>query len=286
MARGTRGWAIVLGLTLLLLLFGSTRAGLHRAAREGIYPFENGAAWFRYRVWGRIVRLRQAEGVLRENRELTEAVARLRLDAALLEPIAAENLALRRQLDLGPRVRGLPVACLVISAGGSTGWWRQIRLNKGRAQGLAVGDAVLTPDGLVGRVSDLTATTADVRLITDPNSHIACQLDPVLPETGTVRGILSGSGVRVGNNRLPEFLHVIEPLRVRYLERDVEPAPRTRLVTSGLGGHVPPGLLVGYLLDSEIDADGLYRLGDVLPAADLASLSLVFVLTETGGGRP
>ena len=283
MARGARAWAVALLLTLALLTLGSSRAWLHRIVREGNYPFENGAAWFQNRVWGRLAVAWRAKGVLRRNIVLEEEVARLRMDAVLTEQVAAENIELRRQLEFAPRSSGRLVPCMILSSGGSTGWWRQVRLNKGGAQGLAIGDAVLAPDGLIGRVTDLSASTAEVRLITDANSRIACRLDPVAPDTGVVRGILTGAGWRAGADNLPEFLHVIEPLRLSYLERDITPPPRTRVVTAGLGGGLPAGLLVGYLLNSEIDANGLYRMGDVAPAADLWAISLVYVLTGTGG---
>ncbi|NLN00347.1 MAG: rod shape-determining protein MreC [Lentisphaerae bacterium] len=285
MARGTRAWVTALLLTLVLLMIGGTRVWMHRLAREGVYPLENGAAWIRTRIWGQIVRLWTADGLARRNRALEAEVERLRLDAAMLERIAVENRELRRQLDLKPRVPGRLVPCMVLSAGGSSGWWRQIRISRGRSDGLSVGDPVLTADGLVGRITDLTASTAEVRLITDRNSRIACQLDPVDPETGVVRGILHGADWNAGSDALPEMLHVIEPMRLRYLERDVELPPRTRVVTSGLGGTLPAGLLVGYLLDSEVDANGLYCMGDVMPAVDFASLTLVYAMAA-GGGAP
>ena len=283
MARGTRAWVTALLLTLVLLMIGGTRAWLHRLAREGVYPLENGAAWIRTRIWGQVARLWTADGLVRRNRALEAEVERLRLDAAMLEPIAVENRELRRQLALPPRVPARLVPCLVLSSGGATGWWRQVRLGRGHADGLATGDPVLTADGLVGRVTDLTASTAEVRLITDPNSRIACQLDPVAPETGVVRGILHGAGWRAGPAARPALLHVVEPLRLRYLDRDVLPPPRTRVVTSGLGGALPPGLLVGYLLDSEVDENGLYRMGDVMPAVDFGALTLVYAMAS--GGR-
>lgn len=284
MTRWSRNWGIGLGLTLLLLLFGGTRGWLHRSAREGVYPFENGAAWCRRQFWGRLTRLLQAGALSARNQALEDEVARLRLDGVLMEQVAAENRELRRQLGCAPRPPWRVEPCRVLSSGGTTGWWRQLRINKGQAHGLAAGDAVLSPDGLVGRIVELTSTTAEVRLITDPNSRIACQLDPSPPGSGVVRGVLYGGGWRAGRPGLPELLHVIEPLRLRYLERDLEPPPRARVVTSGLGGGLPAGLPVGHLLASELDENGLYRLGDVLPAADMASLSLLFVVTGAGGG--
>ena len=282
MARVTRAWGGALLLTIALLALGWPRAWLHQTAREGIFSFENGAAWFQVRLWRPVARLWRASAVERRNALLEAEVERLRLDAALLETIAQENAALRRPFDLPDRPPGRLLPAWVLSAGGTTGWWRQIRINRGRADGVAPGDPVLAADGLVGRVVSLDQSSADVLLLTDANSRLACQLDPVSPEVGVVRGILQGSGRRAGREGLPTLLHVIEPLRLRYLERDVVPPPRIRVVTSGLGGGVPAGLLVGYLLRSDVDENGLYRIGEVMPAADLSALAHVYVLTHAG----
>lgn len=286
MARWSKVWGAALALALLLLLFGGTRAWLHRAAREAVYPLENATLWCRRHVLARAAAAFHAGGLAARNRELEAEVAQLRLDSALLAALASENRELQQPFGAPARARGRIEPCLVLSRGGSLGWWRQVRLNKGRAHGLAVGDPVLAPDGLVGRISDVTATTADVRLITDPNSRIACELSPADAETGVVRGLLYGGGWSGRDADVPTLLYVIEPLRLRYLERDIMPAPRTRVVTSGLGGTLPPGLLVGYLLDSAVDANGLYRQAEVLPAADFAALAHLFVLVGAGEVAP
>ncbi|MDD5706524.1 MAG: rod shape-determining protein MreC [Kiritimatiellae bacterium] len=285
MTRWSRVWGLCLGLTVVLLLFGGTRRWVHRAAREGIYPFENSAAWVKRQLVDRFPRVWRSAALTARNQALEAEVARLRVDAALMEQVAAENRELRRQMGTAQLLAwGRLEPCVTLSRGGATGWWRQLRINKGSDHGVAIGDAVLAPDGLVGRVVDLSANTAEVRLITDAHSRIACRLDPAPPDAGGVYGVLHGSGWRAGDPELPEMLYVIEPLRLRYLERDVTPAPRTRVVTSGLGGGLPAGLLVGYLLASEVDENGLYRMGDVMPAADLRNLPLLFVLTGRSGG--
>ena len=77
-----------------------------------------------------------------------------------------------------------------------------------------------------------------------------------------------------------QLLYVIDPLRLRFLKRDVEIAPRSRVVTSGLGGVFPQGIPVGYLLETTVDPAGLYRDAAVMPAADLGNLQTVFVLAK------
>ncbi len=282
MAKGAKAWVWLLLLTLLLLAFAWPRSGLQRLAREGIFPLENGAAWVNYRVWRPLGRLWRAALVDQRNAVLEAEVERLRLDAILLEPIARENEELRRRLQLPARSTAYPLPALVVSEGGATGWLREVRISRGSRDGVAEGDGVMTPDGLVGRVSEVSHETSAVRLITDPNSRIACRLDPIDPETGVIRGILQGAGWRTSSGNLPALLHVIEPLKLRYIERDVVLPPRMLVVTAGLGESLPGGLPVGYLLASEIDAEGLYRVGEVVPAADLAQLAVLYVLIQGG----
>ncbi len=280
--RVSKVWGIVFALTLAALASVWLRARLASGAREAFYPFANAASWFRGHVVVRASGWASGGRLAARVRELEAEVARLRLDLMCAEALAGENRDLRQQLQFVAHAPERLVPCQVLSRDGTTGWWRQIRLGKGSRHGLAPGQAVLTGDGLVGRVTTVSPGSAEALLITDPNSRLACELDPPPPGIGAVRGILYGGGVRAGSN-LPELLHVIEPLRLRYLARDAQPAPRTRVLTSGLGGGVPAGLTVGYLLDSEIDAGGLYRVGEIVTAADLATLTTVFVLV---GGAP
>lgn len=279
--RVSKVWGIVFALTLAALASAWLRTRVASGAREAFYPFANATAWFRGHVLVRVSGLVAGGRLAMRVRELEGELARLRLDLARTENLAGENRELRQQLQFVAHAPERLVACQVLSRDGTTGWWRQIRLGKGSRQGLAAGQAVLTGDGLVGRVTTVSPGSAEALLITDPNSRLACELDPPPPGLDSVRGILYGGGVRAGANA-PELLHVLEPLRLRYLARDAQPAPRTRVLTSGLGGSLPAGLTVGYLLDSEVDAGGLYRVGEVVPAADLTTLATVFVLV--GGG--
>jgi rod shape-determining protein MreC len=75
---------------------------------------------------------------------------------------------------------------------------------------------------------------------------------------------------------------VVDPLRLRYLAREFDPAPRTRVVTSGLGQTFPKGLTVGYVLESRLEPNKLSREAAVMPAVDLASVHDVFILSARG----
>jgi rod shape-determining protein MreC len=284
--KPSKYWHGLLALSLALVIAGWFSAGLLQGAREVVYPFENAAAWVRRHVGAPVSGVFNRADLAARNRELTDAIDRLRLDVARLEAVAAENFQLRAALQFSPPSNCRVVVCPVLSQGGSTGWQRLIRVGKGRLAGLQAGDSVLVAEGLVGRIENVTPHTADVLLLSDSNSRIACELDP--PPTGTVavRGVLCGGGGRAAGEGELQLLYVIDPLRLRFLKRDVEVAPQTRVVTSGLGGIFPRGLPVGYILESTIDPAGLYREAMVMPAADLGNLQTVFVLAKGAEVRP
>lgn len=275
--KRSRYWQVLLAFSLLLGIVGWFRPDAWRAARELLYPFENAVAWTRRYAVAPVAGMVRSVPLAVRNRDLEAEVERLKLDVAQLESVAAENRRLRAALAFPPPPRRRLVACPVVSRGGTTGWQRQVRLGKGAGEGIAAGDAALTSDGLVGRVSVVTDHTADVLLISDPNSRVSCELDPPPAGVDAVRGVLCGGGGRSAGGGKLALLYVIDPLRLRFLKRDAPPAPRTRVVTSGLGGVLPAGIPVGYLLDSSVEPNGLYREGEVAPAADLEGLRLVLV---------
>jgi len=279
-------WYGLLVLSLVLAISGCLRADLLHEAREVTYPFENAVTWARRHVVTPVSGIFSRADLAARNRELTEAVDRLRLDIARLEAVAADNRQLHAALNFPPPANFQVVTCPVLSQGGSTGWQRLIRLGKGKSAGLQAGDPVLVADGLVGRIENVTPHTADVLLLADVNSRVACELDPPPAGTTAVRGVLCGSGGRTAGEHELQLLYVIDPLRLRFLKRDVEVAPQTRVMTSGLGGIFPRGLKVGYVLDSTVDPAGLYREATVMPAADLGNLQIVFALTRKPEARP
>lgn len=290
MRKASKIWYFCLAVTLVLLIFGTTRVWLHAAAREGNYSLENGFGWVKRQVFERGATLFRAQAVLNRLHELEDEVARLRVDAAQLESVAAENRELRRNAFLPERSFRRPERCLVLSRDGALGWWQTLRINKGSSSGIREGDAVVAPEGLVGKICKTSANYSDVLLVTDPNCRIACVLEPVEGKP-LVRGILQGGGWSSGGeDTVDSFLFTADPMRLDYLERNSPPGesgndempPRMRVMTSGLSGTIPGGIPVGWLISTEPEPDGLYKTGTVLPAVDMANLTSLFVLTDPG----
>lgn len=284
--KSPKYWYGLLAISLVLTAWGWFRDDAFRATREIVYPFENAVHWARRVVVAPVRGLFNRADLAARNDELSAEIERLRADAIRLEGIAAENRQLRAALTFPPPSGRRLVSCSVLSLGGTTGWQRMIRIGKGARDGIRPGDPALAPDGLVGRVERTSTHTADVLLISDPNCHISCELDPPPSGVGVVRGLLCGGGGRPAGEGELSLIYVIDPLRLRFVKRDIEPAPRTRIVTSGLGGVFPQGIPVGYILGSTTDPNGLYREAEVIPAADLGGLRVVLVLTQAPETTP
>lgn len=204
---------------------------------------------------------------------------RLRAGLLLLDALEEENASLRLHLAFVQRNPSL-IAAEVIPGGGGDAWSRRLRLGKGRNQGVPLHAPVLAPEGLVGHVVELTDETADVLLVSDPNSHVACQL----PDASgpPLHGIASGSGTGPAQ-RLPGVASADPVLRVDYLDAHGSPATGGLAVTSGLGGRYPAGLPIGTVRDVSLDSSGLYRRVLLAPAAPLASLRVAYVLAGWEG---
>ena len=172
-----------------------------------------------------ISRARDFVDVYRTNAQLTVENEQLLLWQQAALRLTSENAELRDLLKLVPESSSSFVTARIIADSGGA-YVRSVMVNAGRSNGVLRGQAAITGDGLVGRVTEVGNGAARVLLITDLNSHI-----PVIVETSRRRAILTGD-----NSEHP-----------RLLNFEAGPTPRIgdRIVTSGQGGVLPPGLPVG-----------------------------------------
>lgn len=236
---------------------------------EAVYPVERAKAGIfrgartRVRAWFR------AQAAAGENVRLKREVASLALALGDAERLETENARLRRALDYAAKEPELWLAAEVLSEGGAAvGRGKRIRIGKGSLAGVRDGAVVVVPEGLVGRVTAVTPHTAEVSLIVDPAVAVSCEIEATARPK--MLGVLAGAE---GGN-----------LILRHLRNVAEVPPRSRVLTSGLGGVFPKGLEIGTLqcVRSEKsvrnEASGL--VGEVLPSVDFASLEDVFVRRE------
>ena len=253
-------------------------------AAEAVYPVENGANWFSRHVVRRFKALFASGSALLENDRLREEVDSLRMACAEGDRLAAENARLRGLLGLDAPDSAMRfgtnawICAPIISRGAAAGNPCLLRLGRGQLAGVRPGAVVAVPGGLVGRIGNVTPHTSELRLLTDPSMRIACDIELGDSESGFAHGILSGRGLSPVASTDATLLYIVPPLRIRNVAQQPILQPRAKIITSGLGGVFPRGLLVGFLIDgAHGDETNLEQEGDVEPAVDFLALENVFI---------
>lgn len=145
--------------------------------------------------------------------------------------LSTENATLRELLNIVPDARVQYASARVISDLGAV-FARSVLINAGARHGIAKGQAVLTGDGLAGRVISVGDGSSRALLITDINSRI-----PVVIEESRERAIVAGD-----NSGRPRLTFIGPDSRIELGDR---------VVTSGHGGALPAGLPVGVISEIE-----------------------------------
>jgi rod shape-determining protein MreC len=140
-------------------------------------------------------------------------------------------------------------------------WFKSVTIDRGERDGVKKGMAVISPAGVIGQVLKTAPHYASVLLITDYNSAV----DSVVQRT-RAKAIVEGKG----ENRC----------QLKYLLRAEEAAVGDIVVTSGLGGNFPKGLMVGEINKVDKKGHGVFQYAELVPSVDLTQLEEVFVIME------
>lgn len=225
-----------------------------------ITPLERGAhgiGWLLRHGWSNYVDLRH---VRQQNEELQQQITRMRLQEAAISEDALEGRRLQALLAFKEKYVASTVAAQVIGTSGSD-LSHVLTIDKGSNDGLKPDMAVITPDGIVGKIRDVFPSTAEVLEINDQSSGAG-----VVLENTRIRAILRGTPagrVQIGN-----------------LTADSRIKPGEPVVTSGGDQVYPRGLPVGTVESIAPDPDRQPYTDIVIkPAADLNRVEEVLVIT-------
>lgn len=224
-----------------------------------ISPFERGIVWIQNssgNVWHNYFYLR---GVRAENRQLKEQIEQMRLEQVRLTEDASQARRLQNLLAFKEQFIAKTVAAQVIGSSGSD-LSRVVYIDKGKNAGIDRDMAVITADGIVGKVLLVYPNEAQVLLISDQSSGVGALL-----ENSRLQGVLRGS---------PNGEVVLERIM-----SDETVQPGETVLTSGGDQIFPKGLHVGTVTKVGAGKD-LFLNIKIRPAADLSKLEEVLVLTE------
>jgi rod shape-determining protein MreC len=203
-------------------------------------------------------------GARAENEQLREAVRHLSLLNSGYEQARQENIRLRQLASLSEELAFETVTARVVARTPSF-LSNVIYIDRGSKDGVYVDAPVISGAGIVGRAVIVSGHQAQVQLITNPGASMGAML-----ESTRTPGILRGSG---------ELL-----LDLGYISNTEEAAVDDVVLSSGLDGIFPKGLVIGKVVDSR-RGSGVFRSIKVEPYMDLIHIEEVAVLLSESGSE-
>jgi rod shape-determining protein MreC len=206
-------------------------------------------------------------GVRKQNRELLDEVARLQMEQVRLKQDAEQARRLQALLEFKERFISRTVAAQVIGTSG-TEQSRVVVIDKGSHDGIRQDMAVITPDGIVGKVKEVFPLSSQVLLINDHDSGAG-----VILERSRLQGILKGTSQG--------------ELQVTDIMSDEKIEAGDHVITSGGDRIYPKGFSVGTVINATADRDNdPFLVIKIKPAADLRRLEEVMVVTKMAEETP
>lgn len=260
----------VFGLLLVLLVITNLKfpfaERVKQTLSDGFNPFlvfasrlENSASFL-------MGRTKKYSDLQLENTELARKVTEMEARAAQVGELERQNHDFRAMLDFKDRTELKLVSAKIIGRDPSN-WWNTMMVDRGKVDGITRDMPVLTVDGLVGKTIEVGANDSRVLLLVDEN----CKVSGLLQES-TQYGIVQGNILVAGSE---------SSCRMMFVDRFAQVKVGEKVVTSGLGGIFPRGLLIGTVSSVHTGAgdsrNTLYQQFNVRPAVDLARIDEVFI---------
>lgn len=255
---------LVILITSILLLLSYKNPGgfFHPFQSVGhaiITPVQHLGSALGYGFQGSFGILDRVTNLKKENSELQKKNLQLMAENAALEQLGAENNELKRNLELLPKENRQYLAATVITRDPS-GVQNTVTIDKGSDDGVREGMAAVVETGvLIGRVQNVFNDSATITLVSNHENVVNVETS-----RSAIRGIARGE-------------HGIN-ITLDMVEQGKELKEGDALVTSGLGGQYPRGLLVGTLSNLRFSDDKLFQQATVNSPVRLNSVRFIFLI--------
>jgi rod shape-determining protein MreC len=235
------------------------------ALRDVLSPVQGLVTQMGHRIKGLVSFPFDVVGMTGRNRELSTRLKEVEGQLRQMEEYRKENERLKILLGFNSstaRAMGLELKTAAVIGRDPGNWFGMIRINKGSIDGIGRNMTVMTPAGLVGRVTSVSSDTAEVLLITDPRSGVGALIQENRAP-GLVEGIVTASG----------------QVRMVHIPTGSEIEKGQTVVTSGLGSLYHKGIPIGTVSSLGRESSGLFISAAVKPFVDFDRLEEVMVIT-------
>lgn len=270
-----RKW-ILTGVLLLVIIYGTVQVisftgwgssvlfPVSKAGRELMAPLFKGINSVVFETRNFFGYFTDNSKLRQENEELKQLKDQLEGKLYGLQEQELENRRLHDLLNYKEaKTDNYNLALAKIIGRDPSNWYKSVIIDQGSNHGLRVNMPVITHQGLVGTIINVSANTAEVLLILDGEGAVGARLF----ENSVTPGVIIGTGHS-------------DILQIVHLPHNSQIEKNQTVVTSGLGGLYPKGIRIGTIEEVKLEPNGLTKTALVRPFVDFSRLEEVFVILQ------
>ncbi|MDL2217140.1 rod shape-determining protein MreC [Christensenellaceae bacterium OttesenSCG-928-M15] len=255
--------AVVLLLILALISAGDRTATFFESAVGGVLqPVQSFASRASDAIIDFVENVFNTTDADQENRQLKSYISQLEERVSKMETIEEENRRLKDLLAFAEGSADIEYVSGSVIAHSQGIWFDTFTINLGRNNGVEKDMPVTNAQGLVGRITQVGSTYSKVVSIIDSSMSVSVMIERTR-DSGMVRGKLEPGSAN-------------DILELYYLPADSDLLPGDKVVTSGVGGIYPKGVLVGTVLEVNRPGESDFN-ATVSPAVDFRRIEEVLV---------
>ena len=264
---GMIGIIITIIILIVVVIVSNISTGnlwaMESAVGKLFMPIQNGIIYLKNNITGNEQELSDIQTLKEENQKLKDENSQLQEQLRELEILKSENNTLKEYVNLKDKYSSYTTVPAYVIQRSLSNYDKLIVINAGTDDGINVNMPVISESGLVGHVISVTNDTAKIQTIIDTASNVSANISNV-QDSVVLKGTLNST----------------EILKATYIPADSTILQGDEVVTSGLGGIYPKGILVGNVktvVNTQNEAD---RYAEIEVSTDFSNLETVLVITE------
>ncbi len=258
MSDKNRTYIIIIAVVLILTIIPQTRSAISSSFSYLATPIQKSIANSSLSSNRFFSGIREFISVKEQNEELSKKIKELNIDKSKLIELSIENDNLKKQIGFIEEHTELGLIPAKIIGREPTSFLDYIMIDKGSDDEVEKDSAVVSDGFLIGKVSEVDKNQSKIILITSKDSIVQAML-----QGSRVQGVLKGG---------------LSGITLESIPQDVEVATHENVITSGLGGDMMQGLLIGEVISQQSSKAEIFKTLGIRSLVDFSKLELVFVI--------
>ncbi len=233
------------------------------AARLIISPFQSGVSYIAGKAYSVVTFLWEMDSYREENERLNTELTKLRGENRDIAQFREENERLKELLGLKGSMSGYSTVAAPVIGYSKSGTYDKIEIGRGSSSGIALGNTVITQDGVVGMITEVGANWSMVTTVLDPDNAMGVRIT----RTGDI-AVLEGDKELLKEGSC----------KMTFINPSVNIIAGDLIETSGSADIYPPGLNIGAIKDINSDSMGQISYATINPSVDFKHVHEVLVI--------